>query len=180
MATPTAHAVCSASASERWLHCTAAPRLEEKIAEETTNYAEEGRLAHEVCETAAKLKFGDITKRKYTTVINKLKKDPLFSDEMITTSMIYADYLYEKSMEYDEKPFTAFEVRSDFGLYVPEGFGTSDCVMVGVRNGERVLRIFDYKHGKGVAVSSEENSQMKLYALGVLETYKLVYLRYNA
>ena len=175
MATPTAHAVCSASASERWLHCTAAPRLEEKIAEETTNYAEEGRLAHEVCETAAKLKFGDITKRKYTTVINKLKKDPLFSDEMITTSTIYADYLYEKSMEYDEKPFTAFEVRSDFGLYVPEGFGTSDCVMVGVRNGERILRIFDYKHGKGVAVSSEENSQMKLYALGVLETYKLVY-----
>ena len=175
MATPTEHAVCSASASERWLHCTAAPRLEQTIAEDTTSYAEEGRLAHEFCELAGRLKFGEITKRKYTTAVNKLKKDPLFSEEMLTTSAIYADYLYEKSMEYDEKPFIAFEVHSDFGTYVPEGFGTSDCVMVGVKNGERVLRVFDYKHGKGVAVSSEDNSQMKLYALGVLETYKLVY-----
>ena len=44
----------------------------------------------------------------------------------------------------------------------PAGFGTSDCVIVG--NGPMV--IVDYKHGKGVAVSAEDNSQLKCYALG--------------
>lgn len=171
MATPEKHAVCSASASERWLNCTAAPRLEEKIPESTSTYAEEGRLAHSFCEVAGKARFGLITKRKYTSITKKLKEDPLFSDEMIRTSDFYAQYLYEKSMEFSHQPFIAFEVRVDFSRFVPEGFGTCDCVMLA----DDTLRITDYKHGKGVWVPTVGNTQMRLYALGYLETYKLIY-----
>ena len=48
------HALLSPSASHRWLHCTAAPRLEEGIKDEGSDYAAEGTLAHAYC--AMKLK----------------------------------------------------------------------------------------------------------------------------
>lgn len=65
----------------------------------------------------------------------------------------------------------AAEVQVDFAEYVPEGFGTCDCIMIG---GD-TLSITDYKHGKGVPVSAENNPQMRLYALGALKRYKPVY-----
>ncbi len=69
------------------------------------------------------------------------------------------------------KPLVAAEVRVDFAEYVPEGFGTCDCVMLG---GD-TLDIVDYKHGKGVPVAAEGNAQMRLYALGALLKYEPFY-----
>lgn len=43
---PEKHALLSASSAERWLNCTAAPRFEESLPESTSEYAEQGRLAH--------------------------------------------------------------------------------------------------------------------------------------
>jgi len=63
------------------------------------------------------------------------------------------------------------EVKVDFGEYVPEGFGTCDCVMIG---GD-TLSITDYKHGKGVPVAATGNPQMRLYALGALKRYAAVF-----
>jgi hypothetical protein len=54
---------------------------------------------------------------------------------------------------------------------VPEGFGTGDCIIID--NG--VLTIIDFKYGQGVAVESEGNPQMKLYALGAINDYGCVY-----
>lgn len=90
---------------------------------------------------------------------------------MDKTSDLYRDHLTEKAMQYDIKPAVAVEVRVDFDEYVPDGFGTCDCVMIG---GD-TLNITDYKHGKGVPVSAENNPQMRLYALGALKRYKPVY-----
>lgn len=171
MATPTKHALLSASSSSRWLKCTASPRFEEQFDESTSQYAEEGRLAHEVCEQLAAYNFGSITKRTYNTRINKMKKDPLWQDEMIKTAEFYGQYLWEKSMSYKEKPYVTQEVQVDYSDYVPGGFGTCDCVMIG---GD-TLHITDYKHGKGVEVSAECNSQMRLYALGALKHYSIIY-----
>jgi hypothetical protein len=44
------HALLSASSSHRWLHCTPSARLGEKLPESTSEYAEEGSLAHEIAE----------------------------------------------------------------------------------------------------------------------------------
>ena len=77
MATPMTHALCSASSSERWLNCTAAPRFEADFPAGTSTYAEEGRLAHSICEISAQFAFELITKRKYNAELKKLKADPL-------------------------------------------------------------------------------------------------------
>ena len=172
MPTPEKHALLSASSASRWLHCTAAPRFEEQFPEKTSEYAEEGRLAHAICELKVIKKFTtQLTPRTYTTRLNKLKKDPLYTDEMDKTSDLYVEHLTEKAMTYNSTPYVAVEVQVDFAEYVPEGFGTCDCIMIG---GD-TLNITDYKHGKGVPVSAEGNAQMRLYALGALKRYASIY-----
>ena len=55
--------------------------------------------------------------------------------------------------------------------YVPEGFGTGDCVIVA----DKALHIIDFKYGQGVLVSAENNPQMMLYALGALKAFDSLY-----
>lgn len=172
MPTPEKHALLSASSASRWLKCTAAPRYEEQFPENTTDYAEEGRLAHAICELKVIKQFtAQLTPRTFTTRLKKLKANPLYQDEMDKTSDLYVEHLTEKAMQYDTKPNVAVEVRVDFSEYVPEGFGTCDCIMIG---GD-TLNITDYKHGKGVPVSAEGNAQMRLYGLGTLKRYAPIY-----
>ena len=169
--TPEKHALLSASSASRWLKCTAAPRFEEGLPERTSEYAEEGRLAHAICELKTLKKFTIMSARTYNTRLSKLKKDPRYADEMDKTSDLYIDHLVEQAMQYDSPPTVAAEVLVDFGEYVPEGFGTCDNVMIG---GD-TLSITDYKHGKGVPVSAVGNPQMRLYALGALKRYAPVF-----
>lgn len=168
---PEKHALLSASSASRWLKCTAAPRFEEHLPERTSGYAEEGRLAHAICELKTLKKFTVMTARAYTTRLNKLTKDPLYSTEMDRTSDLYIEHLTEQAMRYDSPPTVAAEVRVDLRDYIPEGFGTCDNVMIG---GD-TLSITDYKHGKGVPVSAVGNPQMRLYALGALKRYAPVF-----
>ena len=172
MPTPEKHALLSASSAARWLHCTAAPRFEAQFPESTSEYAEEGRLAHAICELKVIKHFTTAIKpREFAAKLKELKQDPLYQDEMDKTSDLYIEHLSERAMRYSERPNITAEVRVDFSDYVPEGFGTCDCVMIG---GD-TLSITDYKHGKGVPVSAEGNPQMRLYALGALKRYAPVY-----
>jgi hypothetical protein len=166
------HALLSASSASRWTACTAAPRFEAQFPETTSEYSEEGRLAHSICELKVLKKFTtSINQRTYTTRLNRLKKDPRYLEEMERTSETYLEHLVEKAMGYSAHPLVNAEVRVDFADYVPDGFGTCDCVMIG---GD-TLDITDYKHGKGVPVSAEGNAQMRLYALGALKKYEPFY-----
>lgn len=172
MATPNAHAtVCSPSGYERWSHCTASARFEEQFPNGTSVYAEEGTLAHSVCELMGRKKFTPMSARKYNAELKKLKENPLWDDEMLKTAEFYVNYLAEKANTFPAMPHVNFEVRVDLTDYIPDGFGTCDCIMIG---GD-TLRITDYKHGKGVVVSSIGNGQMRLYALGALKRYAPVY-----
>lgn len=165
------HAICSASAAHRWMHCTAAPRYEEQFPNGSSSYASEGTLAHELCEYAGAKVFGRIDDKTFKKEVRRLKKSEYWNDEMLKTSDFYAQYLFAESIKFDTKPFVGQEIRVDFSEYVPEGFGTCDCLMVG---GTRI-KIIDYKHGKGVEVSAEYNPQMMLYALGALNYVRPIF-----
>ena len=171
MPTPNAHALLSASSAHRWLNCTAAPRFEEQFPDGTSVYAEEGTLAHAICELYARKKFTVLSTRKFNAELKKLKANELFQEEMLRTAQTYVDYLTEKAMSYEAMPHVALEVQVDYSEYAPEGFGTCDCIMIG---GD-TLHITDYKHGKGVPVSAVGNPQMRLYALGALRLYAPIY-----
>ena len=171
MPTPNAHAKLSASAAHRWLNCTAAPEYEAQFPRGTSEYAEEGTLAHEFCEIAGRNKFGLLENEDAAERAIELEQHERYNREMHETAHFYAEQLWDASLDYKAMPAVFFEVRVDLSEWIPEGFGTCDCCMIG---GD-TLRIFDYKHGKGVEVSAEGNPQMRLYALGALRKFRVVY-----
>lgn len=162
------HALLSPSSAHRWLNCPLAPRLEATLPEKPSEYAREGTVAHSVCEITAKKKFKKVKAAEYNRVIKKLKTDAVWDDEMLHTAETYVEHLTELAMEFANEPYIAFEVKVDISDYVPEAFGRCDCAMFG---GDTLI-ITDYKHGKGVPVSPDENPQLMLYALGALKLYK--------
>lgn len=175
MGTPNTHAFLSASSAHRWLNCTAAPAYEAQFPEgETSFYAEAGTVAHAICEIFAKRKFGVNTaadRTKLSRELAKLKKSEYYDPEMLVTANAYVEYLNEKSMTFNDMPYIVQEIKVDFSDYVPDGFGTCDCIMIG--GGK--LHITDYKHGKGVRVEAAGNPQMRLYALGALKKFAGIY-----
>lgn len=168
-----AHALLSASSAHRWLACTPSAVLEKDFPDTTSEAAKEGTLAHELAELKVRNYFYSVEfgKRKLTAAIKKLKEHELWQDEMMGHTDTYLDAIKTLALGLPSKPYVAIEKRVDFGAYVPEGFGTADCIML---QGD-TLHVIDFKYGKGVPVSAEENPQMKLYALGAYETYKILY-----
>lgn len=158
------HALLSASAAHRWLTCTPSAVLESKEPDSTSEYAAEGTRAHAAGEKL---------------LINWLeghprKKVQTDDGEMKECTKAYRDYVIEVFNTEKKKTPDALlliEQRLDFSRWVPGGFGTGDAVIVG----DGRLHIIDLKYGKGVPVSAENNPQLKLYALGAVEAYDMLY-----
>lgn len=170
---PTKHAVLSASAADRWINCPGSVMATKDLPYSTSVYAEEGTLAHSLCELKLRKLVGPepMSRQEFATELDKLKSDPLYQLEMDSCSDMYVEHIQGIIMSYPFRVLVAAEQRVVFDTYVPGGFGTSDCVIVSPDE----LHIVDYKHGKGVPVSAEENSQLKLYALGALISYRNFY-----
>ncbi len=168
---PTQHALLSASSAHRWLHCTGSPLLEKEFPDTTSVYAQEGTLAHELCELKLKKYTTVMPKGTYTRAHNKIMKSELWQNEMEGTSETYLEYVKGIMLACEIAPAVLIEKRVDFSRYVPEGFGTADCLILA---GE-ILHVIDYKHGKGVVVDADRNPQMMLYALGAMDELSLLY-----
>lgn len=167
-----AHAILSASSAHKWLVCTPSARLEEQFPNKTSEYMQEGTLAHAIAEFKVRSYFLEpMTKTTQTRRLNKFKKEEGFQNEMLEHTDTYLNFLKEEALKTNTKPFIAVEQKVDFSSYVPEGFGTADCIMI---SGD-TLHIIDFKYGKGVKVEAEDNPQMKLYALGAVSAYGLFY-----
>lgn len=165
------HALLSASGAHRWLSCTPSAKLEEQFPDSTSTYAEEGTLAHELCEIKVNKALLGMPTKTYNSTLKKIKGNDLYQTEMDKYTDEYLDYILEKVHSFDSPPTVIVEKKVDFSSYVPEGFGTADCIILG--DGE--LHIVDFKYGKGVEVSAENNPQMMLYALGAYLEYSFLF-----
>ena len=157
------HAVLSASSSSRWLACPPSAQLCAALPDTVTDYAREGTCAHELAEYKVQRLLGN-------PASNPTDNLDFYDAEMEDCTDSYAQYIAELLATLQE-PMVLVEQRLDFSRYVPDGFGTGDCVIVA----ENVLTVIDFKYGKGVAVSADHNSQMMLYALGALELFDALY-----
>ena len=161
------HAVLSASSSERWLNCPPSARLCEAYENKGSDYAAEGTDAHTLCEYRLKQALGIPTE-------DPIENLSWYNEEMEECAAGYAAYvveLLETAKQTCSDPVVMIEQRVDFSRWVQEGFGTADCILIA----DGVLNIVDYKHGKGVEVSAEGNTQLSLYSLGALEIFDGIY-----
>lgn len=164
---PKKHASLSPSSSKMWLNCPPSAKLNATQEDRASPYAQEGSDAHSLCE------------HKVLTLLGTPSVDP-------TPTLEY----YNAEMEYHADNYAAFvmeeltqakaecpdaeiliETRVDFSKWVPEGFGTADCIIVS----DGILRVIDFKYGLGIMVDACENPQMKCYALGALALFDGIY-----
>jgi RecB family exonuclease len=160
-----AHALLSASSAARWLNCPPSAVAAEMYPNEGTDYTREGTLAHEVAEAVA----GTTDPRSAWDLDSYLKEHHGCDQEMVDCAMGYGDYIQEQLKDPDA--VVLLERRVDFSPWVPDGFGTADCIIL---QGD-TMDVIDYKYGKGVAVSADNNPQMMLYGLGALNEYGFAY-----
>lgn len=166
------HAILSASGAHRWMNCTPSARLELEFSDTSSEAAKEGTLAHEICEAKVLNYFypGKLTKRQLNAKLKKFKEHELWQSEMDGHTNAYLDYIKAEALKFEVSPSVNIEVRLDLTKYIPEGYGTADCVLIGSNK----LEVIDFKYGKGVPVSAENNQQLLLYALGAYEKYKMI------
>ena len=161
------HAILSASSSHRWLNCPPSARLCEAYEDKGSDYAAEGTDAHTLCEFRLKQTLG-------ISAENPIENLSWYNEEMEDCAAGYAAYvteLLETAKQTCSDPVVLIEQRVDFSRWVQDGFGTADCILIA----DGVLNIVDYKHGKGVKVSAEGNTQLFLYSLGALEIFDDIY-----
>jgi hypothetical protein len=160
------HALLSPSAAHRWLNCPPSARLCEDVADQTSAYAEEGSQAHELCEYKLHKFLGQKANdpRKHLSYYDQTMEDA--TDDYLG----FCTAEFERLKAHGE-PFMAIEQRVRYEEYVPEGSGSADCVIIA--GGEMV--VCDMKYGAGIAVSAEDNPQLRLYALGCLLAFDPLY-----
>lgn len=164
---PNGHALLSASASDRWLHCPPSARLCELYEDKDSDYAAEGTDAHTLCEYKLRKALG-------MEAVDPTENLTWFNQEMDECASGYAAYileLVEAAKETCSDPVVLIEQRVDFSRWVEQGFGTSDAILIA----DGTMHVIDYKHGLGILVSAVENPQLKCYALGALELFDGIY-----
>ena len=167
------HSPFGGSAASRFMACPGSIALSGQApSEKPSPYAEEGTFAHavaaEALETSARsttaaigkvigfLDHGESKKREITAEISKAVD-------------VYLEAVWD---EFDLDPDAVIEVEQGFALDLDaaepgEVFGTNDALVYSPAR--RKLTIFDYKHGAGVMVDVEDNTQLKFYAIGAMQ-----------
>lgn len=168
---PERHALLGPSGAARWLNCTPSARLEEGLPGQESVYAREGTLAHHMAEILLRgLYEGQNGEDAYHTIM----ADELYSPSMREDVNAYVDYVTGVLADARNRcadPSLFIEQEIDLSDYVPEGFGTADCVVIA----DGVMDVIDLKYGKGIAVDADKNPQMMLYALGCLSAFDCMY-----
>jgi hypothetical protein len=140
--------------------------LEEQYPDNDSEAAAEGTAAHELAEYKLRVLKGSKFQQRPTS-----KWD---SEEMESHTDDYADHVMATLAHAQETSPAAtllIEHRLDFSHLVPDGFGTGDAIIIA----DDTMTIIDLKYGKGVEVSAEANPQMRLYALGALHQFGMIY-----
>ena len=166
---PNVHSRYPASASHRWINCPGSIRLSDQVPQEgSSSYAEEGTLAHAIAEQKLRIAIDKTVK---ASELKKLTKDPMYDGEMDEATTFYAGLVMEHYNAGGDYAELMIEQRVDFSQWVPEGFGTSDAIIIS----DDTIEVIDLKYGKGVRVDAEGNSQMRLYALGAYALFSDLY-----
>lgn len=157
------HALLSASASKMWTECTPSAKLNAQAEERASPYAAEGTDAHALCQYLVEKEYGIPTE-------DPTEHLSYYNEEMQECAEIYLSTIKEimaDVLKTCSDPKVLVEQRVNFSRWVPEGFGTADCIILA----DGTIHIIDYKHGAGILVPAEDNIQMKCYALGALSMF---------
>ena len=162
---PKVHAKLSPSAAARWINCPGSVALSELCPPPgSSDYADEGTLAHLIAEHKVLLTSGEITQAYYDKRLANALKSQYYCGEMDEATTYYMDTVMEiycEGLKKDKAAELMVEQCFDLGSWVPKCFGTADAVVIA---GD-TIEVIDLKYGKGVKVDAVGNPQLRHQAL---------------
>lgn len=168
---PIKHALLGASSAARWIACTPSARATEHLPGETSKYAEKGTRAHELCEAHLRNNLRQWEAGYGALPLSgsiRLDGEPDDPPEMVRAANQYVSFIHDLWAGFSCRPGVFIEQEVDVSRWVPQGFGTCDCLLIG----GGLLHIIDFKYGQGVPVNPEHNPQLMYYALGAYELFR--------
>ena len=153
------HSKRSPSSAHRWMRCPGSPREEAGFPNTTNINAETGTVAHEV--GALCLEHGKESESFDGAVIKGYEHVEI-DEEMVENVGVYIHDIRSRAHGCE----LLIEQKVDFSAWVPEGFGTSDVIILG----DGVIEIHDLKYGMK-KVFAEDNEQLCFYALGAYHQF---------
>lgn len=169
---PTKHARLSASSAFRWINCPGSVALSDQCpAPASSSYADEGTLAHAIGELKLRFVNGELTKRQLNARMKPLLQNEYYCGEMEEATDYYAEAVIEALEAAGDDAELMIEQQFSLSRWVPEGFGTSDAVVIG----GGVIQVIDLKYGKGIKVDARNNPQLRLYGLGAANLFDSLY-----
>lgn len=166
---PTKHALLGASSAARWIACTPSAQATANLPDEETKYAAEGTRAHELCEYTLRhnlAAWGD--GKPFDLMYDWYGGEGTVTPEMLKAANQYVSFIHDLWVGFSCRPGVFIEQEVDVSRWVPQGFGTCDCLLIG----DGLLHIIDFKYGQGVPVNPERNPQLMYYALGAYELFR--------
>jgi len=159
------HSMLGASVMARRLGCPGSLRMCRDIPSESSVYAREGTAAHTLGEKCLR---ENKVPEEYMGVSIQVEEDTFIVDEDMAEAVGY--YVADVRNDHERlQPGAKLHVEKSFNLdwFAPglNMYGTNDAC---IEQFMGLLVVDDYKHGKGVLVSAEDNVQLKYYALGAL------------
>lgn len=164
---PIKHALLGASSAARWIACPPSARATENLPGETSKYAEEGTRAHELCEKALRYKLAKWEAGIPFDLLSDWAQQSM-PTEMFNAVCRYTSFIHDLWVGFYCRPGVFIEQEVDVSQWVPGGFGTCDCLLIG----DGILHIIDFKYGQGVPVNPERNPQLMYYALGAYALFE--------
>lgn len=163
---PDIHSNLPPSSSERWIKCPPSALL--NVGGNTgSSYTQQGTDAHSLCEYKVKKALG-------YKVRDPTEDLTFFDEEMAEHTDAYCEFIMDQIADAKQNcsdPLVLVEQRLNFSRWVNESFGTADCVIVA----DGTMSVVDFKYGLGILIDSENNSQMRMYALGALDIFEYLY-----
>ncbi len=157
------HALFSPSAAHRWMRCPGSLVLESGLPSKESIYAREGTNAHHIAAIALEqLKTGKPL--TFQPTYEYTADGATYQIEATTALMEDITFYHNTVMDYLGDGILFVEQLVNFSSYIghSSAFGTSDAMIL--RDNELV--VIDFKYGRGIEVSAEDNEQMIFYALG--------------
>lgn len=174
------HALLSPSSSDRWIKCPGSVQAQAAIPEKDTSneWSRLGTAAHALLEACLITGVPPETFLEHTF----LADHPSVDADMTAAVTVAIEYVQEYIDGVGEENVTLMaEQRVHIGpqIDLPEELcnGTSDIMIA--HHDFSLLTVIDYKHGSGVKVSAQENSQMMLYSAGARNDLGKSFKRYR-
>lgn len=159
------HSIWGASKADRWFPCPGSIRMEQELGGEgaPSSYATEGKAMHALAERCLR------TGRPASDGLGDEFEGVAMEDEHCEAVQVYLDTIRDDWL--NDGGELLVEHRFDLSEVWDGLFGTNDACLIG----NRLLRVYDFKGGKGVFVPAVENKQLLIYGVGAYRALQSKY-----